>query len=239
MRSLTSRRVTIAVASAAFLLVAATSLPTSIGLAWANDAQQQPESLEWSADSVSVQVASDAAQFAITTADLTVEEAPEPEPEPEPAQEVTVDETATADEPPAETEAPAETQAPVAAVTNGPSVGAVLGDINAQRAAAGLPPLSSHGGLASIAQGWSASQAASNASGHNPSFSSQTSAIGCGYGTENVAYTMGPTQTPMTFWMGSPPHRANILSAEATAVGVGAATSASGITYYTLNFGNC
>lgn len=232
MRTLIHRRVAIVVAAVAFLLVAATSLPSSIGLAWAQDAEQ-PEALEWSSDGVSVQVAADAAQFAITTSDLTVEAAPEPTEEP--AQAVEVAETAQ----PATTTEAAAAPAAVTTVTNGASVGAVLGDINAQRAAAGLPPLAQHGGLTSIAQGWSASQAASNASGHNPSFSSQTNAIGCGYGTENVAYTMGPTQTPMTFWMGSPPHRANILSASATAIGIGAATSASGITYYTLNFGTC
>lgn len=155
----------------------------------------------------------------------------EPEPEPEPASSPSAPATAGGDA------TPTSAQGALAPVQGGASPSGILADLNAQRAAAGLPPFAAQDGLMATAQQWSVMQAQSARMTHNPSFGAQTAAAGCGGATENVASAMGSI-SPVAAWMDSPPHRANILSG-ATHIGVGAATAASGVTYYTLNFASC
>ena len=55
---------------------------------------------------------------------------------------------------------------------------------------------------------------------------------------ENVAFGKGTTVDEIfEGWMNSPGHRANILKAEFTEIGIGAAKSDTGKWYYTQNFG--
>src|SRR5690625_1751067 len=79
---------------------------------------------------------------------------------------------------------------------------------NAERAAHGLPALSSEGSLASTARAWSSTMAGQTTLAHNPNLASQVSgwqAVG-----ENVG--RGPTVDAIhAALMASPSHRANIL----------------------------
>lgn len=224
MRSITSRPFIAPIAAAAFLLILATSMPAQIAPAWA-DVEPADLSLTAPGAAMSVQQSSD---DRVTREELLVQIAPQPEP--------------AAEEPPAPTSAGATNSVPAASsalapIAGGASRDGILADLNAQRAGAGLAPFASQPGLMDVAQQWSTYQASTASMIHNPAFASQTAAVGCGSATENVASAMGSV-SPVAAWMASPPHRANILSS-ATHLGVGAATSTNGITYYTLNFANC
>lgn len=119
---------------------------------------------------------------------------------------------------------------------------AILDRINAERRAAGVAPLSQDGCLSSMAQGWSATMAATSATGsaHNPNLNAQ--ARGCamlGWG-ENVGRTSGSAVAPngiMDAWMASSAHRANLLSTSFTHVGIGVERGSNGYWYYVLDFG--
>lgn len=226
MRSITSRTFIVPVAGAAFLLALATSLPVQIVPASA----AVPPSVEQTTASTSV-AAAGASPDAVERADLQVFIEPQPEQPPADAA------PAASGTAPAASAPAASGSSSLAPISGGASVGAIFADLNAQRVAAGLPPFASHGGLSGVAQGWSTSQASSSSMSHNPAFAAQVGAVGCGGATENVASAMG-SASPVGPWMASPPHRANILSS-ATHLGVGAATSTNGLTYYTLNFANC
>lgn len=207
-----------------------TSAPWQIAPAWANE----PAALESTSIDASVGVDGSSPET-VDRDELTVWIEPEPAPTPEPAPEPTSTPTgAPAPAPPQPEQAATGALAPVA---GGVSPGAILADLNAQRAAAGLPPFTANDGATGVAQRWSVSQAQSARMYHNPSFASEVGAVGCGSATENVASAMG-NASPVGPWMDSPPHRANILG-NATHIGVGAATSSNGLTYYTLNFANC
>jgi len=54
---------------------------------------------------------------------------------------------------------------------------------------------------------------------------------------ENVAYGYGSVESVMAGWMNSSGHRANILNANFTHVGLGRATAANGTLYWTQVFG--
>lgn len=119
--------------------------------------------------------------------------------------------------------------APVASA----SAGAFVSMINSERAAAGLPGLSSSGSLASVAASWSQQMASSGNLAHNPSLTSQVS--GWRYIGENVGY--GPDAgTIHRALMNSSAHRANILDSDYTQVGVGVATDGSGRMWVTQVF---
>ena len=82
--------------------------------------------------------------------------------------------------------------------------------VNADRAASGLGALTRNPALDAVAAAWAAQMGAAGVLSHNPSFASQVPAGWSGAG-ENVAYGQ-PTGTAMeAAWMGSAPHRANIL----------------------------
>lgn len=227
MRSITSKLFIAPIAAAAFLLVVATSMPIQIAPAWA-DGEPVELSLTSSSEAVSVEQSSEGG---VLREGLLVQIAPQPEPvaeDPSPPTSTSTDAT------PAAVSTATGALAPIA---GGASRDGILADLNAQRAGAGLPPFASQSGLMDVAQQWSTYQASTASMIHNPAFASQTAGAGCGGATENVASAMGSI-SPVAAWMASPPHRANILSS-ATHLGVGAATSTNGITYYTLNFASC
>lgn len=230
MRIKSSPLFAVPVAAATLILVLATSAPWQLAPAWATESA----ALEYTSEDATVGVDGEAVET-LDRDELTVWIEPEPAPAAPPA---------AAEEPPANDtpEQQQETvQAPasgtLAPVASGASPGGIFADLNAQRAAAGLAPFTTQSGLMGVAQQWSVSQAQSATMYHNPSFSGQVAAVGCGGATENVASAMG-TISPVNAWMNSPPHRANILG-NSTHIGVGAATSSNGLTYYTLNFANC
>ncbi|QUW19798.1 CAP domain-containing protein [Agrococcus sp. Marseille-Q4369] len=119
---------------------------------------------------------------------------------------------------------------------------AILDRINRERSAAGLGPLSQDGCLSSMAQGWSATMAATSALGsaHNPNLNAQARGCGMAGWGDNVGRTSGSAVSPngiMDAWMASPAHRANLLSTSFTHVGVGVERGANGFWYYVLDFG--
>ena len=86
--------------------------------------------------------------------------------------------------------------------------------INADRAAAGLPPLSWSGCLAGVAASWASYMARTGVFQHGPGVSQD---FGCGLGSsqcgENIAWMTGGINDSKanSMFMSSPEHRANIL----------------------------
>lgn len=96
--------------------------------------------------------------------------------------------------------------------------GTFVSSINAARRSAGLSALSSSSALSAVARSWAASMAAAQHLAHNPRLTSQVSSwrlLG-----ENVG-TGGSATAIHRAFMGSPAHRANILSSRYSQVGVG------------------
>lgn len=120
----------------------------------------------------------------------------------------------------------------------------MLMHVNAQRAAAQIPPVGWCGSLARAAQAHSADQAAHDAMSHTGSDGSTLSdrADRAGYSQwtavgENVAYGYSNVSWVIAGWMGSSGHRANILSPTFTHLGAGLAYSSGGRPYWTQDFG--
>lgn len=134
--------------------------------------------------------------------------------------------------------APAPVAAPLVAPAS-TSLQQVVDLTNAERARAGLGPLSVDPRLMGAAQAHSADQAARASMTHTGSDGSNVGArIGRqGYAfqscAENVAWGYRDAPSVVAGWMGSPGHRANILSRGATHVGVGLAHAADGSPYWT------
>lgn len=111
--------------------------------------------------------------------------------------------------------------------------------LNAQRVRAGLPALRLAPGYTDVARRWSRAMAARHTLVHNPRLAASVSnaggrtwrAIG-----ENVAFGYRP-ETVFTSFMGSAPHRANIMSGSYRYVGVGWVETG-GRGYTTLVFAN-
>jgi uncharacterized protein YkwD len=111
--------------------------------------------------------------------------------------------------------------------TNGGYVSQVIGMVNSERRAVGLPDLSVNWTLVGNSQAWSEYMAASGYWGHS----------GQNVG-ENIAAGQSSPGEVMSSWMGSDGHRANILNPGYTQVGAGyayCATSQYGH-YWTLQF---
>jgi uncharacterized protein YkwD len=120
----------------------------------------------------------------------------------------------------------------------------LLGLVNAQRAAAGLPGLIWCPPLERSAQGHANDQAIHSAMTHIGSDGTDLayrvaragyfgwSAVG-----ENIAANWPSGETVMAAWMASPGHRANILSPSYTYFGAGVGWSPNGTTYWTQDFG--
>lgn len=140
-------------------------------------------------------------------------------------------------------DAPAPTSVPGA--TSTPAwANEMLIRINAERSAAGAPPLTFCTTLMTAAQRHSEDQAAHSTMTHTGSNGSTMvqRAEAAGYRgwtslAENVAAGYTSVTSVMNGWMGSSGHRANLLSATTQHVGVGRATSGSGAIYWTQDFG--
>jgi len=124
---------------------------------------------------------------------------------------------------------------PASADTTGADATAAMATfaaINADRATAGLPPLTWSASLAQIALSHSAAMAQAGQLFHNPSLS--TLLAGAALVGENVG--VGPTVSILnTDFMNSPEHRANLLSTQFTQVGAGV-VDANGIVWVTEDF---
>jgi uncharacterized protein YkwD len=107
--------------------------------------------------------------------------------------------------------------------------------VNAERAAAGLSPLTVSGCAQTFAVTWSRHMAATADFSHQSLTPIMTGCGARGAG-ENIAYGATSPEQFMTLWMNSSGHRANILRASFTHLGVGVAKSASGTWYATQDF---
>ena len=161
------------------------------------------------------------------------------------AAEAQAEQQAAAEEAPVAEQAPAAEEsapAPVTAAAAGEH-GALTAMVNDLRAQNGLGALSRDAGLDSVAQGWAEWMAANQVLQHNPNYKSQ---IGAGWSRsgENIVRNTGAagwapgeiTSWMFSWWASSAPHRANMLGADYTHVGVGYAMGAGG-PYAVLVFG--
>jgi hypothetical protein len=124
--------------------------------------------------------------------------------------------------------------APSALAADEPGLAAqFVADINAARASAGLPGYSVAGDLTAIAEQHSAAMAASQTLYHNPDLTTEVQnwqSVG-----ENVGF--GPSVSDInTAFLNSPEHRANILDAHYTQVGVGVYVDSRGALWVTEDF---
>lgn len=109
---------------------------------------------------------------------------------------------------------------------------AVLTHSNTARAAHGLPALAWNGTLAARSCAWAQQLAASDAG-----LAHSTNGGGFAWWGENVASGYPSAAAVVAGWMGSPPHRENILRAAFTAMGSCSATAESGTVYWVQQFG--
>ena len=113
---------------------------------------------------------------------------------------------------------------------------------NAERARAGLPALGIDPRLMDAAQGHSADQAGRDTMTHTGSDGSSAGTRISRQGftwrswAENVAMGYPDAPSVMDGWMDSSGHRANVLSASVTHIGVGLAHAADGTPYWTQVF---
>jgi uncharacterized protein YkwD len=116
--------------------------------------------------------------------------------------------------------------------------GATLDAMNADRAANGLAPLCGNGQLAAAAQRW-ANWMAQNASLTHQDLNGLIG--GTSFRTIGENILVAPVGTSASAWegawMGSPGHRANILSGAFTSAGAGSAVSADGRVWVCVDFG--
>jgi uncharacterized protein YkwD len=119
---------------------------------------------------------------------------------------------------------------PAHAVTSEAST--YLSDLNGERVAHGLRPLTMRTDLNAVAQGWADHMAAAGLLSHNPNLTTQVAnwqTVG-----ENVGEGPDVPSLDTAFW-NSPGHRANILDTSYTDVGIGS-TWADGILWITVDF---
>ena len=117
---------------------------------------------------------------------------------------------------------------------------AVVELVNAERAKAGLSPLSVHEGVAEAAN--KRAQEIKGTFSHTrpdgSNFSTVLTQAGISYRSvgENIAYGQNSPEAVMQSWMNSSGHRANILNRDFTSIGVGHYQDASGTDYWTQLF---
>jgi uncharacterized protein YkwD len=98
--------------------------------------------------------------------------------------------------------------------------------VNSERGMRGMRPLKVTLSLMHSARSWSGRQASERRMYH-----SNWPGMG-----ENVAYGQKDPADVMRAWMNSPGHRANILNAKYTEIGVGVVMSSNGQAYFTQQF---
>jgi len=115
--------------------------------------------------------------------------------------------------------------------------------VNQERAKQGLAPLTNNNSqLSNVARTKSKDMADNNYFSHtSPTYGSpfdMMKQFGITYSAagENIAMGQPTAASVMTAWMNSPGHRANILSANFTEIGVGIAKDSSGAIYWTQDF---
>ncbi len=108
--------------------------------------------------------------------------------------------------------------------------------VNTERAKAGLRPLAVSSCADRFAEDWSARMATTGSFAHRPDLGVLLSSCSASAVGENIVYGNVSADEMMRMWMNSPGHRANILTARFTHIGVGAARTASGRVYGTQNF---
>lgn len=117
---------------------------------------------------------------------------------------------------------------------------AVVELVNAERAKAGLNPLTVHEGVAEAAN--TRAHEIKNTFSHTrpdgSNFSTVLTQAGISYRSvgENIAYGQNSPEAVMQSWMNSSGHRANILNRDFTSIGVGHYKDASGTDYWTQLF---
>jgi len=118
----------------------------------------------------------------------------------------------------------------------------VVALVNQERAKLGLAPLKDNSQLSNVARTKSEDMVANNYFSHtSPTYGSpfdMMKKFGITYNAagENIAMGQPTAASVMTAWMNSPGHKANILSANFTEIGVGVAKDKSGAIYWTQEF---
>ena len=118
----------------------------------------------------------------------------------------------------------------------------VVALVNQERAKLGLAPLKDNSQLSNVARTKSEDMVANNYFSHtSPTYGSpfdMMKKFGITYKAagENIAMGQPTAASVMTAWMNSPGHKANILSANFTEIGVGVAKDKSGAIYWTQEF---
>lgn len=114
--------------------------------------------------------------------------------------------------------------------------------VNAERAKAGLSPLSVHTAAAGAAQTRSREieTVFSHTRPDGSAFSSVLASAGINFrgAGENIAYGQQTPEEVMETWMNSAGHRANILNSSFTSIGVGHYKNSAGVNYWTQLFLN-
>ena len=114
--------------------------------------------------------------------------------------------------------------------------------VNVERANRGLPALTAHWELSRVARYKSQDMIDKKYFSHeSPTYGSPFNMIesfGIRYtaAAENIAYGQKTPADVMRTWMNSPGHRSNILAANVTHIGVGAAKAGNGTLYWTQMF---
>lgn len=122
---------------------------------------------------------------------------------------------------------------------------AIVDAVNQERAKTGLPPLAVNPKLVQAARIHADDMARLGQMAHDlpgaaqPTLTDRAKYVGYGFSYlgENIAFNYPDTGSVMDAWMGSPGHKANILSANYTQIGVGIAYDSSGQPYYCQVFG--
>jgi uncharacterized protein YkwD len=107
-------------------------------------------------------------------------------------------------------------------------------DLNGYRKANGLQPMSAHVTLTALAKAHAADMAGRGTMDHAGFYEVRAPR---GARAENVAYGCADANCAMQQWIGSSPHRVNMLRPDFTRYGLGSAVSASGQRFWALELG--
>lgn len=127
--------------------------------------------------------------------------------------------------------------------TDPAAVASVLSGVNAQRAAAGLPPVRHDPRLQAAAENQACHMARIDTMTHDGARSDlagrlKTAGYPVSLASENIAAGAKTPESALTSWAGSPPHRANMLAPQAAHMGIARAESPdSGTVYWAAVFG--
>lgn len=113
----------------------------------------------------------------------------------------------------------------------------LLGMLNQARAGEGLPPLEANDALRGIARRQAQVMVSAGQISHTQDLHQQVNATGLPWSSLGENVGSGPTtESVHEALMASPPHRANILNPQFRLIGIGAASDASGMLYFSQDF---